>query len=436
MNPLNLSTGKKMKQDWKIETQAVQGSYNPANGEPRVLPIYQSTTYRYETAQDIADLFDLKTPGHMYSRISNPTVEAFEQKIAAMEGGVAAVATSSGQAANMLAILNICPSGGHVVAAAGLYGGTINLFRHTLKKMNVEVTFVPLDASIEELKKEVRSNTRAIFAETLANPALTVIDFEKFAKFAGEVDLPFIVDNTFPTPFLCRPLELGAHIVTHSATKYIDGHATSVGGVVVDGGKYNWNNGKFPELTEPDETYHGLSYLETFGESAYAVKLRVQWIRDLGCCLAPMNAFLAHTGLETLHVRMERHCENARKLAEFLESHPQVSWVNYPGLKSSSEYERAQKYLPKGCSGVLCFGVKGGSKTGEKVMNSLKLAAIVVHVADVRTSVLHPASMTHRQLSEEALVEAGVPSDLIRVSVGIENIDDIIADFDQALNAN
>ena len=423
-----------MDQNWNLETKAVQAGYEPANGEPRVLPITQSTTYRYDTAQGIADLFDLKVPGHMYSRISNPTVDAFEQKMAALEGGVAAVATSSGQAANMLAILNICPSGGHVVAAAGLYGGTINLFRHTLKKMNVEVTFVQQDASIEELKAEVRPNTRAIFAETLANPALSIIDFEKFAAFANEVDLPFIVDNTFPTPFLCRPLELGAHIVTHSATKYIDGHATSVGGIVVDGGKYNWDNGKFPELTEPDETYHGLSYLETFGESAYAVKLRVQWIRDLGCYLAPMNAFLAHMGLETLHVRMERHCSNAQALAEFLESHPQVSWVNYPGLKSSSQYALAQKYLPKGCSGVLCFGVKGGAKAGEKVMNSLKLAAIVVHVADVRTCVLHPASMTHRQLSEEALVEAGVPSDLIRVSVGIENIDDIKADFDQALN--
>ena len=423
-----------MDKNWNLETKAVQAGYEPANGEPRVLPITQSTTYRYDTAQGIADLFDLKVPGHMYSRISNPTVDAFEQKMAALEGGVAAVATSSGQAANMLAILNICPSGGHVVAAAGLYGGTINLFRHTLKKMNVEVTFVQQDASIEELKAEVRPNTRAIFAETLANPALSIIDFEKFAAFANEVDLPFIVDNTFPTPFLCRPLELGAHIVTHSATKYIDGHATSVGGIVIDGGKYNWDNGKFPELTEPDETYHGLSYLETFGESAYAVKLRVQWIRDLGCYLAPMNAFLSHMGLETLHVRMERHCSNAQALAEFLENHPQVSWVNYPGLKSNSQYALAQKYLPKGCSGVLCFGVKGGAEAGEKVMNSLKLAAIVVHVADVRTCVLHPASMTHRQLSEEALVEAGVPSDLIRVSVGIENIDDIKADFDQALN--
>jgi O-acetylhomoserine (thiol)-lyase len=263
---------------------------------------------------------------------------------------------------------------------------------------------------------------------------LLVLDFEKFSKFAQEVDIPFIVDNSFPTPFLCRPLELGADIVTHSTTKYIDGHATSVGGIIVDGGKYNWNNGKFPELVEPDETYHGVSYTETFTTAAYAVKLRVQWIRDLGCCLSPMNAFLAHTGLETLHVRMERHCSNTQKLAEFLEVHPQVSWVNYPGLRSSSQYEAAQKYLPKGCSGVLCFGVKGGTKSGEIVMNSLKLAAIVVHVADVRTSVLHPASMTHRQLNNEELVAAGVPADLIRVSVGIENIDDITADFDQALN--
>jgi O-acetylhomoserine (thiol)-lyase len=423
-----------MDKNWKIETQAVQGGYTPANGEPRVLPIYQSTTYRYETAQGIADLFDLKVEGHMYSRISNPTVEAFEKKVAALEGGVAAVATSSGQAANTLAVLNICPSGGHIIAVSSLYGGTLNLFRHTLKKMNVDVTFVSPEASIEELKAEVKPNTKAIFGETLANPALIVLDFEKISKFSKEVDIPFIVDNTFPTPFLCRPLELGADIVTHSTTKYIDGHATSVGGIVVDGGKYNWNNGKFPGLVEPDETYHGISYTETFGEAAYAVKLRVQWIRDLGCYLSPMNAFLAHTGLETLHVRMERHCSNAQKLAEFLETHPQVSWVNYPGLKSNSQYEMSKKYMPKGCSGVLCFGVKGGAKAGETVMNSLELAAIVVHVADVRTCVLHPASMTHRQLNDEELIAAGVPADLIRVSVGIENIDDIIADFDQALN--
>ncbi|MCP3966243.1 MAG: O-acetylhomoserine aminocarboxypropyltransferase/cysteine synthase [Lentisphaerae bacterium] len=423
-----------MSNSWKIETNAVQAGYEPANGAPRVVPICQSTTYKYDDAQSVADLFDLKAPGHMYSRISNPTVEAFENKMAALEGGVAAVAASSGQTANTIAIMNCCPAGGHVIAASGLYGGTVNLFKFTLKKMGVDVTFVEPTATDDEIKANVRPNTRVIFAETLANPALKVLDFEKFGRLAKELGLPLIVDNTFPSPFLCRPFELGANIVTHSSTKYIDGHATSVGGVIIDGGNFDWTNGKFPEFTEPDVTYHGLIYTKDFKDAPFATKLRVQWIRDLGSYMSPMNAFLSHTGLETLHLRMERHSQNALRLAEFLEQHDKVSWVKYPGLKNDSEHELAKKYLPKGCSGVLCFGVKGGAKEGEAVMNSLKLAAIVVHVADVRTCVLHPASMTHRQLSEEALKAAGVSPDLIRVSVGIENIDDIIADFDQALN--
>ena len=418
--------------NWKIETNAVQAGWEPANGETRVVPICQSTTYRYDTAQAVADLFDLKAAGHMYSRISNPTVDVFEKKMAALEGGVAALATASGQTAIMISVANICSAGDHFLAASALYGGTVALFKNTLKKMGIEVTLVDPEAPLSELRKAVRPNTRCIFGETIANPGMDVLDFEKFAALAEEVGMPFIVDNTFATPYLCRPLEHGAHIVIHSATKYIDGHATSVGGVIVDGGKFNWKNGRYPEMTEPDESYHGLIYTETFGAAAYAVKARVQWIRDTGAYLSPMNAWLSNLGLETLHVRMDRHCENAQKMAKFLQSHEKVAWVNYPGLPSHKHYERAKKYL-SGCSGVLTFGVKGGAAEGERVMDALKLAAIVVHVADVRTSVLHPASMTHRQLSEEELLAAGVTPDLIRLSVGIENIDDIIADFDQAL---
>ncbi|MBM9519464.1 O-acetylhomoserine aminocarboxypropyltransferase/cysteine synthase [Desulforhopalus vacuolatus] len=418
--------------NWKIETNAVQAGWEPANGETRVMPICQSTTYRYDTAQAVADLFDLKAAGHMYSRISNPTVDVFEKKMAALEGGVAALATASGQTASMISVANICTAGDHFLAVSALYGGTVALFTNTMKKMGIEVTLVDPEAPLSELRKAVRPNTRCIFGETIANPGMDVLDFEKFAALAEEVGMPFIVDNTFATPYLCRPLEHGAHIVTHSATKYIDGHATSVGGVIVDGGNFNWKNGRYPEMTEPDESYHGLIYTETFGAAAYAVKARVQWIRDTGAYLSPMNAWLSNLGLETLHVRMDRHCENAQKMAEFLESHEKVAWVKYPGLPSHKHHERAKKYL-SGCSGVLTFGVKGGAAEGERVMDALKLAAIVVHVADVRTSVLHPASMTHRQLSEEELRAAGVTPDLIRLSVGIENIDDIIADFDQAL---
>ncbi len=423
-----------MNNDWSTETRAVQCGWEPKNGEPRVLPIYQSTTYKYDTAKGIADLFDLAAEGHMYSRLSNPTCEAFEKKMAALEGGVGALATSAGQTASTVSVMNIATAGDHFIAAGALYGGTVALFTNTFKKMGVEVTLVDAELPIEELRKYVKPNTKALFAETIANPAMDVLDFDKFATLAKEIHVPFIVDNTFATPYLCRPLELGANIVMHSSTKYIDGHATSVGGVIVDGGNFDWAaDDKYPEMTEPDVSYHGTVYTRDFGEQAYIVKARAQWIRDLGSIMSPMNAFLSNLGLETLHVRMDRHCENAQKMAEFLEAHPKVSWVNYPGLKSHKHYERAKKYL-KGCSGVLTFGVKGGADAGEKVMNSLKLAAIVVHVADVRTGVLHPASMTHRQLSAEEQLAAGVTPDLIRLSVGIENINDIMADFDQALS--
>ncbi len=418
--------------DWKIETQTIQCGWEPKSGEPRVLPIAQSTTYKYETAHDVAQLFDLAAAGHMYTRISNPTCEALENKIAALEGGVGALMTSSGQTATTVAILNVASAGDHIIAANALYGGTVSLFTNTLKKMGIEVTLVDQELSFDELKKFAKPNTKAIFGETIANPALDILDFEKFSALAKELKVPFIVDNTFATPYLCRPFELGANIVVHSTSKYTDGHAVALGGVIVDGGNFDWTNGNFPEFTNPDKSYHGTVYTRDFGAAAFIVKARVQWIRDLGCYMSPMNAFLTNLGLETLHVRMDRHCSNAQELAEFLAAHPNVSWVNYPGLKDHKHHALAEKYL-KGCSGVLTFGVKGGAEAGEKVMNSLKLAAIVVHVADVRTSVLHPASMTHRQLSEEELVAAGVSADLIRVSVGIENIDDIKADFDQAL---
>ncbi len=421
-----------MNNSWSVATKAVQSGWQPKSGEPRVLPLYQSTTYKYDTAQEVADLFDLAAAGHMYSRISNPTVAAYEEKMAALEGGVAALATAAGQTATMISIANVCTAGQHVLASATLYGGTVALFTNTFKKMGIDVDLVDPELPLEELQKYVKPNTRCVFAETIANPGMDVLDFEKFSALAKEAGLPLIVDNTFATPYLCRPLELGADIVIHSSTKYIDGHATSVGGVIVDGGKFDWKNGKFPEMTSPDKSYHGLVYTEQFGEAAYIVKARVQWVRDIGGYQSPMNAFLSNLGLETLHVRMDRHCDNAQRLAEFLERHQKVSWVNYPGLESHPHHQRAQKYL-RGCSGVLTFGVKGGREEGEKVMNALRLAAIVVHVADVRTSVLHPASMTHRQLSDEEQKAAGVSPDLIRVSVGIEEIDDIVADFDQAL---
>ncbi|MBM9512249.1 O-acetylhomoserine aminocarboxypropyltransferase/cysteine synthase family protein [Desulfogranum marinum] len=418
--------------DWSMETKAVQSGYSPKNGEPRVAPIVQSTTYKYDSCQAIADLFDLKVAGHMYSRISNPTVEVFENKMAALEGGVGALALSSGQTASTISVLNICEAGDHFVALSTLYGGTFNLFKHTMKKLGIEVSFVDPEASPEEVKQSFQSNTKLLFGESLSNPGTDMLNFEKFSAIAKEMDVPFIVDNTFPTPYLCNPLQLGADIVIHSTTKYVDGHATSVGGMIVDGGTFNWANGKFPGMTEPDESYHGLSYVDTFGPNAYIVKARVQWVRDVGCYMSPQNAFLSNKGLETLHLRMERHSENALKLAEYLEKHEKVTWVKYPRLESDPNYELCVKYMKAG-SGVLTFGVQGGSAAAERVMDALQLAERVVHVADVRTGVLHPASMTHRQLSEEDQLKAGVLPELIRVSVGIEGVDDIIADFSQAL---
>jgi len=422
-----------MDKKWKFETKAIQCGYEPKNGEPRVLPIYQSTTYKYDTANEVAKLFDLEAEGHMYSRISNPTVEALEKKMAELEGGVAGVATSSGQAASLISILTICKVGDHIISSSTVYGGTYSLFSTTLKKMGIEVTFIDPNGSIEEIKQAFKANTKALFGETIGNPVLNVLDFEKFSKIAKDMGVPLIVDNTFATPYLCRPFELGANIVVHSCTKYTDGHASSVGGMVIDGGNFDWTNGKFKDLVDPDPSYHGVSYVERFKKSAYAVKARVQYIRDMGACLTPFNAYLMNLGLETLPLRMERHSENALEIAKYLKKHPNVEWVNYPGIKENPTYELACKYLPKGCSGVLTFGVKGGKEAGVKFIDSLNLIAMVVHVADVRSSVLHPASMTHRQLSEEQLIEAGITSDLIRLSVGIENVEDIIQDLDQAL---
>ena len=421
-----------MKTHWKQETIAVQGVYEPGNGDPRVVPITQSTTYAYDSARTIADLFDLKVAGHMYSRISNPTVEAFEGKMALLEGGVGALACASGQTATSFAIMNICQAGHHVVTSKTIYGGTYNLLVHTLPKYGITCTFIDQTAPAAEIAAAIKDNTRCIIAESLSNPATEVLDFDKFAAIAKEAGIPLIVDNTFPTPCLCRPIQHGADIVIHSSSKYIDGHATSLGGVIIDAGRFDWTKGKFPSLTEPDPSYHGLSFSKSFGASAYIVKARVQLIRDVGAYMSPMNAWLTNLGLETLPLRMERHCTNATALAKWLEADPRVSWIKYPGLKTDNNYALAKKYL-KGASGVLTFGIKGGADQGERFMDSLQLAKIVVHVADARTSVLHPASMSHRQMTEVQQREAGISPDLIRVSVGIEHIDDIIADFDQAL---
>lgn len=425
-----------MKDQWRIETQAVQGNYSPKPTEPRTPAICQSTTFKYDSAEHMASLFDLDSLDPMYTRIGNPTTSAFEEKIAMMEGGVAALATSSGQAASAFALLNICQAGQHVVSASTLYGGTYSLFANTLPKLGVEVTFVDPEASLEELKQAFRPETRCVFAETIGNPGLNVLDFEKFSTLAQSMEVPLIVDSTFATPYLCKPLEHGANIVIHSATKYIDGHGTAVGGVIVDGGNFDWTNGKFPELTEPDSSYHGLRYTEKFGNFAYIVKARVQYMRDLGATPAPQNAFLFNHGLTTLPLRMERHSSNALEIAEFLEQHPSVSWVSYPGLKSHPSNELAQKYLPKGASGVLTFGIKGGREAGIKFMEGCKLIALVVHVGDARSCVLHPASTTHRQLTEEQQVASGVSPDLIRLSIGIEHSADLIADIEQALEAS
>lgn len=417
----------------KTETKCIQSGYTPGNGEPRVLPIYQSTTYKYDSSEHLGKLFDLKAEGHMYTRISNPTVACVEQKIAELEGGAGAMLTSSGQAASLIAIMNICKAGDHVVSSSTIYGGTFNLFEVTLKKFGISFTFVAPDANEEEIRAAFRPETKAVFGETIANPALTVLDIEKFAKIAHENNVPLIIDNTFATPILCRPFEFGADIVIHSTTKYMDGHAMVLGGAIVDSGKFDWTSGKFPELTEPDESYHGVVYTRDFGSAAYITKARVQLMRDLGSAMSPMSAFLLNVGLETLALRVERHSENALKVAEFLGGNDKISWVNYPGLSDSPYKALADKYLPRGTSGVISFGIKGGKPAAVKFMDSLKMAAIVVHVADARTSVLHPASTTHRQMNDEQLVEAGITPDLIRMSVGIEHIDDILGDIKQAL---
>ncbi len=419
----------------KPETICVQAGWEPKKGEPRVLPIYQSTTFRYETSDQMARLFDLEESGYFYTRLQNPTNDSVATKIAALEGGVAAMLTSSGQSANFYAIFNICSAGDHIVSASTIYGGTFNLFGVTLKKLGIEVTFVDPDGSEEEISKAFQPNTKALFGETISNPGLNVLDIEKFARIAHSNGVPLIVDNTFATPINCRPFEWGADIVVHSTTKYMDGHATSVGGAIVDSGNFDWDAhaDKFPGLTQPDDSYHGLTYTKSFGKNAYITKATVQLMRDLGSVQSPFNAFLLNIGLETLHLRVPQHCKNAQQVAEYLEQNDKVAWVNYSGLKDSKYYDLAQKYLPNGSCGVIAFGLKGGRDVAIKFMDSLKLAAIVTHVADARTCVLHPASHTHRQLSDEQLIEAGVAPDLIRFSVGIENADDIIADIEQAL---
>lgn len=417
------------------ETICVQAGWKPKNGEPRVLPIYQSTTFKYETSEQMGKLFDLEESGYFYTRLQNPTNDCVAAKICELEGGVAAMLTSSGQAANYYSVFNICEAGDHCIMSATVYGGTFNLLTCTMKKMGIECTVVDPDLPEEELEKAFRPNTKCVFAETIANPALVVLDIEKFANVAHAHGVPLIVDNTFATPINCNPFKWGADIVTHSTTKYMDGHAMSVGGCIVDSGNFDWTKypEKFPGLCTPDESYHGITYTEKFGRLAYITKATSQLMRDLGSIQAPQNAFLLNVGLETLPLRMERHCSNAQAVAEFLERHEKVAWVNYPGLPSNKYHALAQKYMPNGTCGVISFGLKGGRAAASNMMDGLKLAAIVTHVADARTCVLHPASHTHRQMTDEQLIEAGVAPDLIRFSVGIENVKDIIADLEQAL---
>jgi len=424
-----------MKKDLKKSTLCVQAGWEPKNGESRVLPIYQSTTFKYDNTEEMAMLFDLKKDGYFYTRLANPTNDAVAKKIAALEGGVGAMLTSSGQAANFYAVFNICQAGDHFITSNEIYGGTYNLFGVTMKKLGIECTFINQDASEEEIEKAFRPNTKLLFGETISNPGCRVLDIEKFARIAHKHGVPLIVDNTFATPINCRPFEWGCDIVTHSTTKYMDGHATSVGGVIVDSGNFDWeaHADKFPGLTTPDESYHGLTYTKAFGKMAYMTKLVAQLMRDLGSIQAPENSFLLNLGLETLHLRMAQHCKNAQKVAEFLNKDSRVAWVHYCGLENDQDYALGQKYLPNGSCGVIAFGLKGDRATAIRFMDSLELIAIVTHVADARTCVLHPASHTHRQLSDEQLREAGVAPDLIRLSVGIEDADDIIDDIKQAM---
>ena len=420
---------------YNIDTICVQGGYEPKNGEPRVVPIVQSTTFKYESSQQMGDLFDLKDSGYFYTRLANPTNDAVARKICQLEGGVAAILTSSGQAANFYAILNIAGAGDHIIASSAIYGGTYNLLANTMKNMGIEATFVDPDISAEELESKFKPNTKLVFGETIANPSLKILDIEKFAEAAHKNGVPLIVDNTFPTPIFCRPFEWGVDIVTHSTTKYMNGSANAVGGAVVDSGNFDWEkySEKFPGLTTPDATYHGIVYTKSFGKGAYITKMTTNLMRDLGAIPSPQNSFYLGVGLETLHLRMERHYSNALALAKHLQNHPKVSWVSFPGLENDSQYALAQKYLPNGTCGVISFGVVGGREAAVKFMDSLKLAAIVTHVADARTCVLHPASTTHRQMNDNELAAAGVSPDLIRMSVGIEDVCDLIADIDQAL---
>lgn len=424
-----------MTKKYNTSTICVQGGYDPKNGESRVVPIVQSTTFKYESSEKMGDLFDLKDSGYFYTRLANPTNDAVANKICQLEGGVAAILTSSGQAANFYAILNIASTGDHIISTSAIYGGTYNLIANTMKNLGIESTFVDPDISVEELESKFKPNTKLIFGETLSNPSLNILDIEKFAKVAHKHGVPLIVDNTFPTPIFCRPFEWGADIVTHSTTKYMNGSANSVGGVVVDSGNFDWTQygEKYPGLTTPDETYHGTVYTESFGKAAYITKMTTNLMRDLGSIPSPQNSFYLGVGLETLHLRMERHFSNALALAKHLEKHPKVAWVSFSGLENDSQHELAQKYLPNGSCGVISFGIKGGREAAVKFMDSLRLAAIVTHVADTRTCVLHPASTTHRQMNDEELFAAGVSPDLIRLSVGIEDIRDLIEDIDQAL---
>ncbi|MBE5731901.1 MAG: O-acetylhomoserine aminocarboxypropyltransferase/cysteine synthase [Clostridiales bacterium] len=421
----------------RIETKCVQGGYTPKNGEPRQIPIYQSTTFKYDTSEDMGKLFDLEASGYFYSRLQNPTCDMVAAKICQLEGGSAAMLTSSGQAANFFAVFNIANAGDHIISSSSIYGGTFNLFSVTMKKMGIDFTFISPDSTEEDIQKAFKPNTKAVFGETIANPALTVLDIEKFARVAHKNGVPLIIDNTFPTPINCRPFEFGADIVTHSTTKYMDGHGSAVGGCIVDSGNFDWmaHKEKYPGLCTPDDSYHGITYAEKFGkEGAYIYKATAQLMRDFGCTQSPQSAYLLNLGLESLHVRMKRHCENALAVAEYLASDSRIGWVNYPSLKGDKYYDRACKYLPNGSCGVVSFGVNGGKSVAEAFMKELRLIAIETHVADARSCCLHPASSTHRQLSEQELINAGVPGDLVRLSCGIENAQDLIDDIKQALD--